>query len=393
VASGVARIAPGAEFNTRFATIDAFRGFAALWVALYHFYNALLPGPTARPWGSLLHAVLSHGYLGVYVFFVLSGFVIARNFYQLPVTLGIVGRFALRRSIRLDPTYWAVIALTLALEGLKSWYGIGQERYWETDYSPAELAANLFYLHKLLDYSAIVAVGWTLCLEIQFYLVFAFAEWLSCVVDRRGGTGSLATRRAVFGLLYLWSIAAFLFSLGVPLGFPPSRQGLFIDYWYAFYLGALAWWTTAGLVSWKSTTLVLLLQTVVVYGGRLAIAGGPLEGDAYEHLTGAVTAMLTTAVITGMGLRGRLITSLQSAVVQYFGRISYSFYLIHPLVGNRGTRIALTYLPGAESLGVVGTVGIFAAAFCLSVAAAHVLYVAVERPTHRFSRKISLTAK
>jgi peptidoglycan/LPS O-acetylase OafA/YrhL len=57
--------------------------------------------------------LLERGNLGVPIFFVLSGFVIAFSLDGKPIGLPLVGRFMLCRSIRLDPPYWSAIIITV----------------------------------------------------------------------------------------------------------------------------------------------------------------------------------------------------------------------------------------------------------------------------------------
>src|ERR1700676_2657702 len=103
----VTRAAP----QMRMALVDGLRGFAALWVTAHHFYFAL--GPTLPSfWPGLVQNIVSLGNHGVDVFFVLSGFVIALSIYRSRINGPYVGIFAIRRSLRLDPTYWTVIGLT-----------------------------------------------------------------------------------------------------------------------------------------------------------------------------------------------------------------------------------------------------------------------------------------
>src|SRR5262245_16766245 len=90
----------------RFLYIDALRGIAALLVVWSHIdmgnhTRELLDRMPAVPrW------IVEHGFVGVAIFFVLSGFVIAHSVERNEVTWRYLGRFMLRRSIRLDPPYW-----------------------------------------------------------------------------------------------------------------------------------------------------------------------------------------------------------------------------------------------------------------------------------------------
>ncbi|HLL46238.1 MAG TPA: acyltransferase family protein, partial [Longimicrobiaceae bacterium] len=104
-----------AETRPRYVFIDALRGFAALAVVGFHAREGgHLAGLDAHL-GPVLRAVLHRGDAGVTVFFVISGFVIAASMAHAHVTAGYVGRFLARRSVRLDPAYWASLALTVGV--------------------------------------------------------------------------------------------------------------------------------------------------------------------------------------------------------------------------------------------------------------------------------------
>src|SRR5207244_3567232 len=101
----------------RFLFLDSLRGLAALSVALFHCFNhwvspihdqlaLVLPRP--------VQVLLEHADLGVEIFFVLSGFVIAHSLFGHAVTPRFAGNFALRRSLRLDPPYWTMILISVA---------------------------------------------------------------------------------------------------------------------------------------------------------------------------------------------------------------------------------------------------------------------------------------
>src|SRR5690242_16591348 len=92
----------------RIPLIDGLRGIAAMAVVFYHFQDRL-------KLGGWLGALFDRGNAGVGLFFVLSGFVIAMSIGSEPVGPSFIGRFALRRSLRLDPPYWASIAVILAI--------------------------------------------------------------------------------------------------------------------------------------------------------------------------------------------------------------------------------------------------------------------------------------
>src|SRR5262245_59986169 len=150
----------------RFLLIDGLRGIAAISVVMFHLDLAITrssPGWTP----ALIHALLREGFLGVDIFFVISGFVIAYSVRNGDYTPGYLLRFWFRRSIRLDPPYWFAIAaeIILIIAGL---------RFLPELHTPIPTAQNVvahvFYAQNFYGYDNILTIFWTLCYEVQFYL-------------------------------------------------------------------------------------------------------------------------------------------------------------------------------------------------------------------------------
>jgi peptidoglycan/LPS O-acetylase OafA/YrhL len=122
------------------------------------------------------HLLRQQGDIGIAVFFVLSGFVISHSVARSRVTFPFVGRFMLRRSLRLEPPYWLAIALVICFAHLSARVLPGKEL---TSFSAGQIAAHIFYLQEMLGYPHINIVFWTLCQEVQFYLVYVLLLALS----------------------------------------------------------------------------------------------------------------------------------------------------------------------------------------------------------------------
>ncbi|HSO81946.1 acyltransferase [Thiocapsa sp.] len=158
----------------RNGALDGIRGLAILWVFAFHA-NALLVGsPSGTPlgWGQSL---AEKGMLGVQLFFVLSGFLLARPWMQ-AAEAGTpypgVRRFFARRARRIIPTYWVHLALLfgLILPILHGGYMILR-----TDVGQANLWLHIPLLHFLHPGSS-SSLGlnmalWSLSIEAQFYLL------------------------------------------------------------------------------------------------------------------------------------------------------------------------------------------------------------------------------
>ncbi|MEP6874771.1 MAG: acyltransferase [Burkholderiales bacterium] len=145
--------------------LDLLRSIAIVWVMLFHSFVVGGLGPS---WAWLSR----YGWMGVDLFFVLSGFLIG-----VPVLKSLMdgGRLSfrdyyLRRALRTLPAYWAVLLLYLLWPGLRE--APGMEPGWKF---------ATFVLNLSIDYlrSTAFSHAWSLCVEEHFYLLFPLlATWL-----------------------------------------------------------------------------------------------------------------------------------------------------------------------------------------------------------------------
>ena len=346
----------------RFAFVDALRGIAATSVVLYHLYKQNLLRYARAPFPEPFHVVFANGYLGVYIFFVLSGFVIAYSTRGYRITPGFVGRFALRRSLRLDPPYWASIiaAILIAVVGNRALHGLERTAV----PTAGAVVAHVFYIQGLVHVPNILGVFWTLCLEIQFYLLYVI---LLGVAQRAGDR-----RWAVFGPVLL--IALIVGSGAVPL---ENTIGLWA--WPFFFAGAITCWYVEKDVSagvWGAVMLATCACAVhdpARTGVALATAGA-LAIAASSHTAAGVSRLEALSL---------------GPVFQYLGKISYSLYLTHLLVGSKSARLAIRVLH-VKHLGYPAMIAILLGCLAVSIVVAHVMYVVVERTAVKLSKRIKL---
>ena len=195
--------------RTRLTYIDGLRALAAMAVFMVHATGILHVAVASHRSGVADAVVRASGYgpLGVDVFFVISGFVIAYSIRDDPVTLGYAGRFAVRRSLRLDPPYWCAIAVGTLWIAARHRLGSAGEPL----PTVPQVLSHLAYLQGILGQRNIIIVFWTLCLEVQLYLAFITLLLASRWVPRRarfdlGYAGATAT------------LCAFVLSLAWPAG-------------------------------------------------------------------------------------------------------------------------------------------------------------------------------
>lgn len=363
ICEGYGQVQQASRTPGRFATIDGLRGIAAMSVVFYHLYGHLKEA--VADWlPHFIAVILGEASVGIEVFFVISGFVIAHTISPNKVTGSFVARFALRRSLRLDPPYWVSIGVAISMTFLSN-------QLFNGIFKPLPDAkvvfAHMLYLQDLLGFGNIVAVYWTLCLEVQFYLFFALLLNRLQHYSRTDDTVTVLAHPAailLFSSLVLLSLLDKFHLWMYPL------RGFFLPYWHVFFLGAVTYWVVSGWLRPRYLLLYLILVT------GFAIAFNPN--------TGSFVALVTAAFIYLVGIRGRLGDILGGRVLQYLGRISYSLYLFHAIIGWSTVSLCERYL--GHSLGVFAGTFSFLAGVAASVIAAHIAYILIEKPSIELSK-------
>jgi len=354
--------------KTRFVFIDGLRGIAALSVVLFHVYAKNLLPMTGYEFPEPLHWLFSEGHLGVYVFFVISGFVIAQSIQGESITPRFAGWFALRRSIRLDLPYWATIVGMIVLTLISN--RMQHERSLPVPSAGAVLS-HLVYLQGFLGYPNIVGVFWTLCYEVQFYLTLILIVGGAQLLARRTSSPSWLRSPLVL-FLPLW-----LVSLVIATGRIDVTEALFLYGWPFFALGVAINWVHNRQL--RPMVLVLLGATIVA-------AGMLVEHNPHFELLEIGAALVTAAAIYWVSRTGRLASLTLGRATQYLGRISYSLYLVHMLVGTPSMRFGIRLLGKAPSF--LEAIILVILSTGVSIVAAHLMYVLVERPATNLSRRL-----
>lgn len=318
----------------RVEIVDPLRGLAAAGVAWFHLTN----GSQLLPADSWLRASGAYGWLGVEIFFVISGFVIPYSMsggnFRSPRHLGV---FFAKRVTRLDPPYLAAIALTLGLS-YASALAPGFAGQQPTVSAP-QLLAHLGYLNAFLGFEWLSPVFWTLAIEFQFYILIA----LSYPLFR-------SERRAV-------RLAALALLGGS--GLVVADGSLVFRYGGLFAMGIAAFQWRVGM--WRAATFGAIL-TGLTAAAALSLGWLP-----------ALTGLVAVTLIAVVNVR-------RFAWPALLGSISYSLYLLHVPVGGRIVNLGTRY---ADS--PVSQVAVLAVAALSSLAAAYALYRLVERPSQRWS--------
>ena len=171
--------------------VQALRALAVMLVVLYHFWPHRLSG----------------GYVGVDVFFVISGFLITSHLYREITTTGRIrlSAFYARRARRLLPASMLVLLVT----GVATFVFLPVTRWVAT---AGDILASTFYVQnwmlaaRAVDYSASADAAsavqhfWSLSVEEQFYLVWPVLLLLLALLHRRTGQAVGTRRRYLVGV-------------------------------------------------------------------------------------------------------------------------------------------------------------------------------------------------
>jgi peptidoglycan/LPS O-acetylase OafA/YrhL len=338
-ASAVA-VTPTAAAPVELRRLNALRGLAAMIVVVSHFANAMA-----------FHPALGHGagQMGVMLFFLLSGFLMAYLYLGQVASTATLRRFAVARVARVVPLYYLVVLASFALT---------QWSYPDVLYRIADVPALLMALLFVRGDSVL----WTIPPELQFYALFALA-WL-CKA-RLGAVLVFALIALVavdFGLLAIVDIAAA----------PPMLKAF--PYFAAGSVMGYAYWRWQIPARRRSHFYVLALVLIPL-----------LYPDIFASLTGHQHAMWAD-VRVWFGMAAVFFAMvflvpdgnrvLENVVGDGLGKISYSIYLLHLPV------LALLQRAGIPS-GWLGLV-LFLAATCVAASASFAL---IEAPLRKGLRR------
>lgn len=356
----------------RFHFLDSLRGIAALAIVILHNYQ-MLNAKTGFTYPNWLHKLIFLGHMGVTIFFIISGFVIAYSVRKSFISFHYCKLFFIKRSIRLDPPYWITLFLMISSSLLFSQLVAKQEG---SVFQNAQVMSNIFYLQGFFDHSSINPVSWTLCMELQLYLFFVLM--LATIfrindIDSYQRQIQLITSLAFplfFCFLLLVSLEQNL-NLLLPASTIYPYNSFALHYWYLFFLGVATCWEKIG---W--------IQKRWLYSYYAIVSVYMLASLQKEMAAGLTIA----AMIHLLGRRNYLITLRCHPVFQYLGKISYSLYLIHWLVSSNfinfvSKRVGTIYLTKATL--------ILAGGILVAIGTAHLFYKWIEEPCLKWSQRLS----
>ena len=318
----------------RIEIVDYLRGVASLSVCWFHMTNRY-------PGESTIRASGAYGWLGVEVFFVISGFIIC---YALHKGRYKVGKhwatFVKKRIIRIDPPYIVAAALVVFLWCLSAF--IHQLEELHVDLSFMRIILHLGYLNAIFDYPWLNPVFWTLAIEFQFYLLLSVMFPLFSSTDRMTRTVGVAS---IFVLAFVFNSEVFVFK-----------------YLCLFAVGIVTFQYLIGITHLKEYLLILGVSVVFLY---LTLG-----------LTICIVGTITALFIAFVRIR-------KTKLLSFLGAISYSLYLVHIPTGGRVINRGLTFADTELEYFLVSLSGVL-----VSIFFAYLLFRFVEKPAQAWSSRI-----
>lgn len=335
---------PVAERAGRLLALDWMRFLAAGSVLCFHYlFNGVYNGKIDSIGYSPAAAVAKYGYLGVDLFFLISGFVIAYS-----VRGKTARQFAVSRGVRLYPAFWVAVLITATVT---VFLGHGP-----LSVTPVQVLANLTMVHQLLGQPSVDGVYWTLFVELQFYgLVFIV------LLLRQGNR--------LYALFPAWAIAMLAASLIIPAGTGIPYIG---GYFFLFASGAVigsirdcgwSWLSAVGLAAGFIGALLFEVNRAQAMEASKDVDYSPvLVAVAVTSFFLALLSFLVPRVATLRLPHSRLV-----------GGLTYPLYLIHAHIGY----MVISALATPSNKWVVYTFTI-----ALVLALAWILHEFVERRPH-----------
>jgi peptidoglycan/LPS O-acetylase OafA/YrhL len=328
----------------RVATIDGLRGIAILLVVWFHVWqitwqSAVIPGINLS-----LQPLAETGFLGVALFFFISGFVLMLPYAQARLS-GTAphtwGHFYWRRFIKIVPSYVLCIAAMIAF---------GYQTYPNVFAAAKDVAIHLLFVHNwfAVTNGSINAALWSLGVEVQFYVLFP----LIALLFVRAPILSTIVLFAIANGWRVWSLLTPHFYIEQKLAQLPG----YVDFFAAGMAGAFI----CALIAVRRPQLIrrrLAFSLLMIAG----FAGfWLLTSDCYAHrydpewpqlwvvqwrsaIALACLAMAVGAVFAARGLQ----LALANPVLLFLALISYHLYLWHPGVAH--AFVVLNFPPHATA--------------------------------------------
>ena len=289
----------------RLYEIDGLRLLAALCVVLFHYLFSGWAGGKTTVTFVTESAWAKYGYLGVDLFFLISGFVVLMSAWGRTPR-----QFIVSRVVRLYPAYWVGIAVTATVTALLGW-GMFQVTL-------PQVLANLTMFQAVPNIENVDVVYWTLWAEMRFYILMLIATVIGI------------TRGRIMIGLWGWLALTFLVELGVL----PGVADLVVqsEFSHYFIAGMALFLLYRFGLDWQIALLVPICLGNAVYR---AIGYAEAVGERYDvtYSPVVITAVVVLIFLVMTFIALGVTRPLARPWLVTAGALTYPLYLLHAHVG------------------------------------------------------------
>jgi peptidoglycan/LPS O-acetylase OafA/YrhL len=333
------------KISGRIATLDVLRFFAAFAVVLYHF----IARPEATAFQSF-EPVVRFGYLGVPIFFMISGYVIS-----LSAENGSAYKFAVSRFVRLYPALWFSVLFTVVVVTL-----LGDDRF-----GLIQVLINLTLLNDYFDYPNVDDVYWTLQTELKFY---------ACIFT--------LVLTGLFKYYHVWLSVWLAATVAYVLTQQPYFMGWFISPSYsAFFIVGISFYLIQrhGFDGYNLSVLATTSALCAFYAHKQA---PEFIRAATSHDAIIASVIVLVAVILFIGIAKSKFNFRNGRLAYSLGALTYPLYLLHNKTGKAVIDSSL-FLDVPQGFLIVGVT-------LAMIALSYAVFLYIERPSARMLKKVLL---
>lgn len=363
--------------QTRLGVLDGLRGIAVLLVLWFHVWEiSWLPAP----W-HWMQFVPETGFIGVDLFFFISGFVIVYPFVKAAANRDPApawGHFAYRRAIKIVPSYVLSIAVAIA---------IGYAHFASPWQAVQQIGSHLLFIHTWWQstYGSINGVLWTLAVEVEFYAIFPLL-WLAF----RRAPFLTATGMVVAAQIYRTYAASCCWStsMGLLVENLPGYLDIFAFGMIAAYL-YVRWRERAQAPAPQRWALLASLGGFVLIVLLMQNLWAMRAADQWDvawaiHLRSLLGLAFALAALGALLAHVRWQQILANRMLLFFGLVSYNLYLYHQMLARELLAWhVLSYQGSDPKFDPHWQLQYTLLAFALTIAQAALFTYAFERPLLR----------